>query len=87
MLFVNFKELDILQSIVFLLFAKLIIYSNNTFNILYIANILNLVCKIEDKKLQKNIATQINCSKEKKSIKITSNIQKIMQKDNVSSYY
>ncbi len=54
---------------------------------LRIANILNLVCKIEDKKLQKNIATQINCSKEKKSIKITSNIQKIMQKDNVSSYY
>jgi len=78
LLFVNFKELDILQSIVFLLFAKLIIYSNNTFNILYIANILNLVCKIESKKLQKNIATQINYNKKKKSIKIVSNVYKVI---------
>ncbi len=51
---------------------------NNIFNILYIANILNLVCKIADKKLQKNIAIQINYNKEKKLIKIVSNIQKII---------
>ena len=38
-------------------------YLSNTFNILYIANILNLVCKIKDKKLQKNIITQVNCNK------------------------
>ncbi len=41
---------------------------------LHIANILNLACKTKDKKLQKNIAIQINCNKEKKSIKTTSNI-------------
>jgi len=56
----------------------LIIYLSNTFNILRIANIFNLVRKIEDKKLQKNIAIQINCNKEKKSIKIASSIQKII---------
>ncbi len=39
---------------------------------------LNLVCKTEDKKLQKNIATQIDCNKEKKSIKTVSDIQKII---------
>jgi len=65
----------------------LIIYSNNIFNILYIANMLNLACKIVGKKLQKNIIAQINCSKEKKLIKIASNIQKIMQKNNILSYY
>ena len=48
---------------------------------------LNLVCKTENKKLQKNIATQIDCSKEKKSIKTVSNMQKIIQKDNILSYY
>ncbi len=48
---------------------------------------LNLVCKTENKKLQKNIATQIDCSKEKKSIKTASDIQKVMQKNNISSYY
>ena len=44
---------------------------------LRIANILNLACKIEDKKLQKNIIAQINYN-EKKSIKTVSNIQKII---------
>ena len=48
---------------------------------------LNLACKIVGKKLQKNIIAQINCSKEKKLIKIASNIQKIMQKNNILSYY
>ncbi len=62
-------------------------YLNNAFNILYIANILNLVCKIEDKKLRKNIATQIDYNKEKKSIKTTSNMQKIIQRNNMLSYY
>jgi len=37
--------------------------------------------------LQKNIIAQINYNKEKKSIKIVSNIQKIIQKDNILSYY
>ncbi len=45
---------------------------------LYIANIFNLACKIVSKKLRKNITTQINCNKEKKSIKIAFNMQKIM---------
>ena len=54
---------------------------------LRIANILNLVYKIEDKKLRKNITTQINCNKKKKSIKIAFNMQKIIQRDNISSYY
>ncbi len=49
-------------------------YSNNTFNMLYIANILNLAYKTIDKRLQKNITTQVNYNKEKKSIKTTSNI-------------
>ncbi len=62
-------------------------YLSNIFNILYIANILNLVYKIASKKLQKNIIAQINCNKENKSIKIAFNIQKIMQKDNILSYY
>ncbi len=61
-------------------------YLSNTFNILYIANISNLVCKIKDKKLQKNIITQVNCN-QKKLIKIISNVQKIMQRDNILSYY
>ncbi len=34
----------------------------------------NLVCKTENKKLRKNIAAQIDCSKEKKSIKTVSDI-------------
>ncbi len=41
---------------------------------LYIANILNLTYKTIDKKLQKNIIAQVNCSKKKKSIKIISSI-------------
>ena len=53
-------------------------YSNNIFNMLRIANILNLVQKTKDKKLRKNITTQVNCNKEKKLIKIIFNIQKIM---------
>ena len=43
-----------------------------------ITNILNLVCKIIDKKLQENIVAQVNYSKKKKLIKIVSNIQKII---------
>ncbi len=54
---------------------------------LRIANILNLVRKIVDKELRKNIATQVNCNKEKKLIKTISNMQKIMQKDNILNYY
>ncbi len=54
---------------------------------LYIANILNLAYKIENKKLQKNITTQVNYNKEKKSIKIVFNIQKIMQRNNILNYY
>jgi len=52
----------------------LIIYLSNIFNILRIANILNLAYKIEDKKLRKNIITQVNYNKEKKLIKIAFNI-------------
>ncbi len=52
-----------------------------------ITNILNLVFKIIDKKLQENIVAQVNYSKKKKLIKIVSNIQKIIQKDNILSYY
>jgi len=37
--------------------------------------------------LQKNIIAQINYNKEKKLIKIVFNIQKIMQKNNILSYY
>ncbi len=62
-------------------------YPDNTFNVLCIANILNLACKTEDRKLRENITTQINCNKEKKSIKTVSDIQKIIQKNNTSSYY
>ena len=62
-------------------------YSNNIFYMLRIANILNLVRKIVDKELRKNIATQVNCNKEKKLIKTISNMQKIMQKDNILNYY
>jgi len=54
---------------------------------LRITNILNLVFKIIDKKLQENIVAQVNYSKKKKLIKIVSNIQKIIQKDNILSYY
>ncbi len=45
---------------------------------MYIANIFNLIYKTVDKRLQKNIVTQVNCSKKKKLIKIASNIQKIL---------
>ncbi len=60
---------------------------SNTFNILCIANMFNLARKTKDEKLQKNIATQIDCNKEKKSIKIAFDVQKIRQRDNVLSYY
>ncbi len=62
-------------------------YLNNVFNVLRIANILNLARKIEDEKLRKNIVAQVNRNEEKKSIKIAFNVQKIMQRDNVLSYY
>jgi len=62
-------------------------YLNNTFNILCIANVLNIACKTTNKKLRKNITTKVNNSKKKKLIKATSSIQKIMQRNNISSYY
>ncbi len=62
-------------------------YLNNVFNVLRIANILDLARKIEDEKLRKNIVAQVNRNEEKKSIKIAFNVQKIMQRDNVLSYY
>ncbi len=62
-------------------------YSSNAFNVLRIANILNLVRKTKDEKLRKNIVAQVNYNEEKKSIKIASNVQKIMQRDNALSYY
>jgi len=43
-----------------------------------IANIFNLTYKTIRKKLQKNIIAQVNCSKEKRSIKINFSIQKII---------
>jgi len=49
-------------------------HSNNVFNVLRIANILNLARKIKGKKLRKNIATQVNYNEKKKSIKIISNM-------------
>ncbi len=54
---------------------------------LRIANILNLVRKTRDKKLRKNIIAQVDYNKEKKSIKIAFSVQKIMQRNNVLSYY
>jgi len=62
-------------------------YSNNIFNILRVAKMLNLVRKIVNEILRENITTKVNRSEKKKSIKTTSNMQKIMQKDNISSYY
>ncbi len=60
---------------------------NNAFNVLRIANILNLARKTRGEKLRKNIITQVDRNKEKKSIKITFSVQKIMQRNNVLSYY
>lgn len=51
-----------------------------------IINIFNLTCKIAIEKLQKNIIAKINYNK-KKSIKTIFNIQKIMQKNNILTYY
>jgi len=65
----------------------LIIYSNNAFNVLYIANMLNTTRKIANEKSRKNITTKVNNSERKKSIKTIFDIQKIMQKNNILSYY
>jgi len=65
----------------------LIIYSSNAFNILCVAKILNLARKTIDETLRENIATKINCNKRKKSIKIVFDMQKIIQRDNILSYY
>jgi len=54
---------------------------------LRIAKMLNLARKITNKILRKNIATKVDCSKRKKTIKTIFNMQKIMQKNNVLSYY
>jgi len=62
-------------------------YSSNAFNVLRIAKMLNLARKIASEILRKNITTKVNCNKKKKLIKTIFNIQKIMQKDNTSSYY
>jgi len=62
-------------------------YSNNAFNVLCIANMLNTIRKTISEKSRENITTKVNSNKRKKSIKTTFDIQKIMQRDNVSSYY
>jgi len=62
-------------------------HSNNAFNILRVAKMLNLACKIASKILRKDITTKVNCNKRKKSIKIIFDVQKIMQRDNILSYY
>jgi len=60
---------------------------SNIFDILRVAKILNLARKIIDEILRENITTKVDRNERKKLIKITFNMQKIMQKDNVSSYY
>jgi len=62
-------------------------YSNNVFNILRVAKMLNLARKIADETLRKDIIAKVDLNKKKKSIKIAFDIQKIIQKDNVLSYY
>ncbi len=54
---------------------------------LRIANMFNLVRKIANKKLRESIIAKINYSEKKKSIKIAFDMQKIMQRDNILSYY
>jgi len=60
---------------------------NNAFNVLRVAKMLNLACKIVDEILRKDIIAKVDRNKRKKSIKIAFNVQKIMQRDNASSYY
>jgi len=62
-------------------------YSNNKFNVLCIANVLNTTRKTTSKKLRENIIAKVNNNERKKSIKTTFNVQKIMQKDNILSYH
>jgi len=62
-------------------------YSNNIFNVLCIANVLNTTRKTTSEKSRENITTKVNNNERKKSIKITFNMQKLMQRDNASSYY
>jgi len=54
---------------------------------LRIANILNLAYKTIDKKSRKSKIAKVNYNEKKQSIKITFDIQKIIQRDNVLSYY
>jgi len=49
-------------------------YLNNVFNVLCIANVLNIARKTTNEKSQKNIIAKINNSEKKKSIKITFDI-------------
>jgi len=62
-------------------------YSNNVFNMLRVAKMLNLARKIADETLRENIIAKVDRNKRKKSIKIVFDVQKIMQRDNVLSYY
>jgi len=54
---------------------------------LCIANVLNIARKTIGEKSRKDIITKVNNNERKKLIKTTFNMQKIMQRDNVSSYY
>jgi len=62
-------------------------YLSNAFNVLCIANVLNTVRKITSEKSRKNIITKVNNNERKKSIKTIFDMQKIMQRDNISKYY
>jgi len=55
--------------------------------VLRIANILNLIRKIEGEKLRKDMTTQVDYNEKKNSIKIAFDVQKVMQRDNALSYY
>jgi len=54
---------------------------------LRVVKMLNLARKTADEILRENITTKVNRNKKKKSIKTTFNMQKIIQRDNISSYY
>jgi len=53
-------------------------HSNNIFNVLRIAKMLNLARKIVGETSRKNIIAKVNRNKRKKSIKIIFDMQKIM---------
>jgi len=54
---------------------------------LRIAKMLNLARKTIGETSRENITTKIDRNEKKKSIKTTFNMQKIIQRDNVSNYY